>query len=454
MKAGTKSHPSKAGADLIEVSEAARISGTSSVTIYNAINVGDLEAFAEPRMRAMGRLDGLPEELALRRVAELAGVDRTTARDAIHCGTLEARQGPDGNWWVRRDAAKLYAETRTHARRLRRSDVTVWNEQRLAKQKERAPVELKCSNCGKGFDRYSGMVRSARAYCTPDCYAAHRRASGPREQLLNQAGNCGSPTCQDRCCPVTPGGCHRNGCHKQASLARCTRRDSRYVTGKATLYCTRKCAVLARNAGQPWKEKVDLLEAAGYTYSVQKVASIVNRAEKVVIQWAGKLNLGCKVRGAGVGDPWRFSSADIDLIREATMPHNAHPQHIKASGRRSSALADRKGKRVGRPPGFTESDRSDIVQLARQGLNVTQIAGSMESLSRDQVRRILKEDLPGYSSIAHRPRGYSEPDRQHALELLGEGLTPGAIAIRSRTPGSGFADELSADQVRRIRATA
>lgn len=56
-------------------------------------------------------------------------------------------------------------------------------------------------------------------------------------RLLAEAGRCGSPTCVDPACTVSPGKCHLPGCDQKAAVARRTNTASRWVRGKSTLCC-------------------------------------------------------------------------------------------------------------------------------------------------------------------------------------------------------------------------
>jgi transposase len=67
------------------------------------------------------------------------------------------------------------------------------------------------------------------------------KRSPVREQLLAEAGACGSPQCTDPECSVAPGYCHRPDCPNKAATQRGTDLDGRTVKGLPSKYCSQDC---------------------------------------------------------------------------------------------------------------------------------------------------------------------------------------------------------------------
>lgn len=73
-----------------------------------------------------------------------------------------------------------------------------------------------------------------------------RRDSERRNELLEHAGGCGSPSCPDPDCEVPHGHCHFPGCGECAAVAPQMRTARRWVAGYPTLCCSRHVVWLAR----------------------------------------------------------------------------------------------------------------------------------------------------------------------------------------------------------------
>jgi hypothetical protein len=345
------------------VAELARRARCSPPTVYTAVRKGELRPFGPAAAGAAGDAAGEREHAAIKR------------RQQPLCFEVA-----EGDRWMEVRAAA--------AKRLR--------------------LRARCATCGGEFERPRSMiVGRRRLHCSIRCYHADPDRRGVRRDLVEQAGACGSPTCQDARCAVDPGRCHRTGCERPAAIAASTRRAQRHVAGLPEKYCSPGCAVLDRNAGVPWAEELAQLHALGYTIDTLRAALELSRAESVVLRTAREHGIGRQIRGSGtVGDGWRFRRDDIDELRRIFAPNDhlsplvADPRanvdrYVAKSGdrqayaRASKALARAKGKRVGRPSTLSEEELEEIFERRGRGQPIRKIAYLMD-LPKGRVERALR----------------------------------------------------------------
>jgi len=227
-----------------------------------------------------------------------------------------------------------------------------------------------------------------------------------RRNLLLCGGACGSPTCRDAECRVRFGQCHRVGCTQDAVIARQTAVDRRWVIGKPTLYCSRRCAHRARSDRMREARKQGL-------YSIQDVAKQLGRDRHSVGRIAWLIGCGSRLEGLGpTGGAWVFSDEDVERIKERLASSRRGELHDDAyrhqqwyrqrfansprgAGRRAQELAAKKGRKVGRPAlRLTEETRRRIRDLRAQGKSQNQIA-YLVGVSRGSVRYVLASEEVG-----------------------------------------------------------
>jgi hypothetical protein len=377
--------------------EAAKHAGVSVPTLLQAIESGELRPL-EPHAPPISA-DDLPEMVGAFEVAQLAGVHRRTIVKAIRDGRLLATRAQDGSWQIEVEAALAFANSK---RKTARHRIPVDEVERWAavyrSRRASAHVQLRCDHCGHRFNAFRSRPVGAHNYCSQACYLAVRRAP-----LISRAGGCGSPTCRDPACTLEPGSCHRPGCDEAAHVAGFTAARHRWVLGYSTLYCSQRCAVLARNKGLPWAKALAAFKQAEGLIDAQEAGRRLNRAPAVVMGHARRLGVGRRADGFGRTGSWLFSCDDMERI-EAYLATSAMSQKhedplfharwyrgrfgsTRAYGRRAAAIASTRGKKVGRP-GLSSEKAERVRALAAEGKSQGQIAFRLH-ISRGQVRGAL-----------------------------------------------------------------
>lgn len=377
--------------------EAAEHAGVSIPTLLQAIESGELRPL-EPHAPPSSA-DGLSEMMGAFEAAQLAGVCRRTIHDAIRKGRLPATRAQDGSWQIEAEAAVTFANSK---RKIARHRIPVDEVERWAaaywSRRASAHVELRCDHCGRRFNAFRSRPGGAHSYCSQACYLAARRAP-----LIARAGGCGSPTCRDPACTLDPGSCHRPECVEAAYIAGFTAARHRWVLGYPTLYCSRRCAVLARNKGLPWAKALAALKQAEGLIDAKEAGQRLNRVPAVVMGHARRLDVGRKVNGLGHAGSWLFSCDDLERIAaylETSVMSQKHEDpffHSKwyegcfgstrAYGRRAAAIASTRDKKVGRP-GLPPEKAERVRALAAEGKTQAYIAYRLH-ISRGQVRGAL-----------------------------------------------------------------
>jgi transcriptional regulator with XRE-family HTH domain len=370
------------------VTEAAELIGHCRRTIRLAIDSGDLRTLPNPPLPA---LEDLPEWMTVRQVCELAGESQPTINK--HMTELEGRRQPDGSWRVPRETALEYARGRETRDRMELEELSRWAEDYDRQVADRAAPVLRCFVCGEEFMRRRSAVRDiTRSFCTLDHYFEHRRTEASARAQAVPRGGCGSPTCSDPRCKVRSGRCHRDKCDRPAAIATETRERHRHVVDEPTLYCTQRCAVLARNRGDAYRESQRELTKAGYVLTARNAERLLGRSKPVICKWAKALELGRQLRGDdGQLGPLRFCKDDIDRLQDALQPWDhlsPRERDLGEWGRVAPVLAEQRGTHTGRKRSYSEDEAERVHQLRSAGKTLTQIELS-SGLSRDQVRRIL-----------------------------------------------------------------
>ncbi len=381
----------------LSAGEAAKLAGVSIPTLLQAIESGELrplESHARP-----SSADSLPAMMGAFEAAQLAGVCRQTIHDAIRKGRLPATRAQDGSWQIEAEAAVTFANSK---RKIARHRIPVDEVERWAaaywSRRASAHVELRCDHCGRLFNAFRSRPAGAHSYCSQACYLAARRAP-----LIARAGGCGSPTCRDPACTLDPGSCHRPECDEAAYVAGFTAARHRWVLGYPTVYCSRRCAVLARNKGLPWAKALAAFKQAEGLIDAKEAGRRLNRAPAVVMGHARRLGVGRRVEGFGRTGSWLFSCDDleqIDAYLAASVMAQKHEDPLfharwykgrfgstRVYGRRAGAIAAARGKKVGRPS-LPPARVKRILELHGRGKSQRQIA-CLVKVSRDQVRRIV-----------------------------------------------------------------
>jgi hypothetical protein len=299
---------------------------------------------------------------------------------------------------------------RCHRHRIHPEELSRWVQ---ARELERAKVRATffCVVCGGQFARPRSAVAGVRrTHCSRQCYFADPDRRSVRATLRERAGRCGSPTCRDLACAVTPGHCHREGCRRRARLAPCTRQTSRWVAGDPVLYCSQRCAVVARNAGQRWGASYEQLKSSAGLIDVDEAAARLGRVRHGVMAWARRLDVGQQIEGMGKNRAWLFSLEDIETIREHTSRSrfDTDPEwaaawylsrhgSIKKFGPLAKQIAERQGRKVGRHRRLSPEIQRQIRDLADRGITQRAIPRIMKGrgigVTRSQVRTILKDEV-------------------------------------------------------------
>jgi hypothetical protein len=146
------------------------------------------------------------------------------------------------------------------------------------------------------------QLRLADLYhCTvDDLFAPPTRArysESTREQLLANAGRCGSPTCDDPECTITPGKCHRSGCDTPATIATRTSAQYKWVIDYPTAFCGVEHARLTASAPAMSAALARWLreyQNAGYL-TAKEVGAEIGRSHYAVLKLSERLGLGLQI---------------------------------------------------------------------------------------------------------------------------------------------------------------
>jgi hypothetical protein len=277
------------------------------------------------------------------------------------------RPGVDDN--TKRQAATLYTSGE-------------WSERRLATKFGVPRITIRQWLDELGVDRRS-KAEAARL---------RRDWTERRRSLLAQAGACGSPTCSDPDCRVTPGACHRAGCSENAAVAVETCSDRRHVRGHPTKYCTNTCAAIDNRPHERFKLELGRLRDHGL-YDVATLAAELDRAPETVLYHVHLLGLG--QWGAAFGQVL-LSKDELEILRDRIVVNPRRPTWID---RRRRAVwqhhrhgdTGRYGALGGRPrTEVTDAQRSEIRDLSERGWGRRAIASRL-LLSPRAVRNVLDE---------------------------------------------------------------
>ena len=133
-------------------------------------------------------------------------------------------------------------------------------------------------------------IRAAGLQPRSRAEASHRgREPGrarKRQELLDAAGGCGSPTCNDPDCTVQPGKCHADGCDQDAVLAPQTSRHWRWVKGQPTKFCSVTCVGRTGNRQGTEQLAADIAEyeRQGY-WTIPRAAQELLLSEPTLIRY-------------------------------------------------------------------------------------------------------------------------------------------------------------------------